>query len=181
MRFPRRLAHAIRRSAAPLSITLFALSSPVSATTVRPLDVDGLSRSADCVVRASVQEAVSHWNDGRTQILTDVTLDVRRVLAGPCSTGPYRFTVLGGRVGDLEQVIAGAPTYSAGEDVVLFLYREDSLITPVVGLFQGKLVKDVDAVTGAERWGNPGVGYLAEADLEARVRTARERRGEDDR
>jgi hypothetical protein len=159
-----------------LSVLLAAMVvgvSPVAGTTVVKADVPALSRWAASVVEADVADVSYAWNAEHTQIHTYVTLNVTDVFAGDVAVGSMEIRLMGGAVGDTALTIPGAPTFTVGERVVLFLYDDPGLFIPVVGLYQGKLSFSVDPQTGREVVGNQHVGFFDKAELRSSVNRAR--------
>jgi hypothetical protein len=70
-------------------------------------------------------------------IYTQCTVDVIETLKG-ATASHVRFSVPGGRVGNLRQSVAGSPQFTAGTEYVLFLWTSPSGFTHVMGLSQGK-------------------------------------------
>ena len=90
---------------------------------VERLSVEDLARGADAIVVARVVATSAAWNEGRTKIYTFTTLEVSDALKG----GPAGRVVvkeLGGAVGDIAMEASGAPRFSAGEEVLVFLRRD---------------------------------------------------------
>jgi hypothetical protein len=111
-------------------------------------DFDQLVAEADAIVHARVVEQHSEWQDQR--IVTQVVLEVIE-----CSKGSYaagdRVTIeqAGGVVGDLAMVVPGEPTFTTGEEVVLFLEVEPAVADPLVlGMGQGKFSVVADPASG---------------------------------
>jgi hypothetical protein len=149
---------------------------PAESTTVRSMDVTGLSRAAASVVEGYVVGTRCAWNEEHTQIYTYVTLDVTDVYAGNTRVGVMEIRLLGGAVGDTTMIIPGAPGFAKDEHLVLFLYDDPGLYIPVVGLRQGKLSFMVDQKTGLEVVGNSPVGFFDKQELKSLVVRARGRR-----
>src|SRR5262249_55709368 len=106
------------------------------------MDVVALTRASQCVVRARVT-SVSSQRSPSGRITTSVELEP---WAGP-DVQTLRMFIPGGVVGEIGQRVEGAPSFAAGEEVVLFLAARGSSYQPV-GLGQG--VWRVDRSTGAE-------------------------------
>ncbi len=122
---------ALRRrpsAAAALVIALAASSSQsADATTLVDVAPSTLVAESDAVVVAEAVQSESLWVDGR--IITRVTLRVDECWSG---TAPDELVVEvpGGQVGDLAQVVLGAPRLEPGERYVLFVRDLD--VTPRV-------------------------------------------------
>ena len=98
--------------------TLVPTTAP--ATTVVARSLDELARGSDAVVVGVPRGARSSWSAGR--ITTDTDLDVLTVARG--TLGPGARAVVrtpGGQVGDVVQVLVGAPVLAPGRMYVLFL------------------------------------------------------------
>jgi hypothetical protein len=84
------------------------------------MDLEALGNGAEHILVGTVEKKESRLSPGGETIVTDVTLDVERSLAG----GPVgdRFVVrhLGGEVGGLGQRIYGEASYQPGERVLVF-------------------------------------------------------------
>ena len=120
-------------------------ASDAMASSVLPLDLDGLSTRAERVVVGHVEKMESHFlAAGSQRIVTDVTLVVERpVLGDPAAT---RFVVrhLGGEVGKLGQLVSGEASYFVGERLVLFAAQRQGAYF-AVGMAQGALPIHDDA------------------------------------
>ena len=98
-----------------------AVLAPAQATTVVPVDDADLIDTAASIIVGRVSAMQSHWDPGRQQIFTDITLSLDEVLAGPALPPTITIRQPGGRVGGLEWRIDGAPEFHAGEKALLFL------------------------------------------------------------
>lgn len=91
-----------------------------------PADVASLTTAADVVVRARVVRLTSAWVDGTPAsglIATTVELQPTEWWKRAAQTGTLSVRVPGGVVGDLGQLSPGAPSFTEGEEVVVFLRR----------------------------------------------------------
>jgi hypothetical protein len=104
-----------------LALTLFA-ATPAQATVAVQVDRPQLVELSDLVVRATVLDATSRWNEDRTQIITLTRLAVTQYLKGG---GPTELVVrqFGGEVDGLVSRVSGDARLEAGADVVLCLRR----------------------------------------------------------
>ncbi|MBI2517856.1 MAG: hypothetical protein HYV95_13210 [Opitutae bacterium] len=118
---------------------LLALSPGLArATTVQPPEFPALVDQADYVVRAVIKSSQSEWREkaGHRYIATKVTLEVREVIKGtPPATVVLDF--LGGRVGDDELRVEGAPRLTVGEEDILFVQGNGTVFYPLVGVMHG--------------------------------------------
>ena len=110
----------------------------MAATTVEAPVFKELVGSADYVVRGVVQSVSSEWReyDGQSYIATQVTLEVRAVIRG---TPPASVVLelVGGRVGDDELRIEGAPRFQIGEEDIFFVRGNGRMMYPLVGIMHG--------------------------------------------
>ena len=139
----------LRRIAVALSFLILFVSVNAFATQVQYLDLETLGSGSTVVVRGEVREVRTFWNEARTRILTETTVRVNEQYKGATS-GDLRIVQMGGELDGVRMTVAGALTWEAGEDVVLFL--EDSLPGRyrVAGFTQGKYEVQRDPRTGDE-------------------------------
>jgi hypothetical protein len=106
-----------------------------------------LTQQAESIVRGKVKDMKSEWDPERRFIWTLVTISVSHSIKG---NSPEKQDVVvkipGGEVGDIGQKTEDTPTFTKGEEVLLFLqpvvYREKKVFR-VTGNFQGKhTIKD---------------------------------------
>ena len=108
------------------------------ATTVVPMSVEELARSASDVVEARALSSRSAWNAQHTLIHTYTTFQVTRTLKGAAAQ-TVTVKQLGGSAGGYTQKVAGVHHAQAGEDALLFLRASvagDGTYV-IVGLIQG--------------------------------------------
>lgn len=121
---------------------------PADAAMVKKRNFGQLMALGDEVIVGKITR-VSDGFDGNNVPYTEVTIEVRETPKGSVS-GTYKFRQFGlispRDMGDgytnLNVTLDGWPTYSQGEDVVLFLYKAATWtgLRTTVGLFQGKFV-----------------------------------------
>ncbi len=124
--------------------SLTAAATPAAATIVKSLGLDELARSADVIVQGRVERRTMSWNDERTRIYTVSEIRVDESLKGPARAGEaLRVRQLGGEVDGIAQSIAGNAKLALGEEVILFLDRDEANgLHYVVGMAQGKYAID---------------------------------------
>ena len=110
---------------------------------------DQLAQFSSAIVEGRVTD-VSVGRDVQTNaIYTYVTVAVDDVVKGDVPEREIVVKQLGGRIGDLTLAVSDQPTFSRGENVLLFLEtrpRDGTLYT--TALWQGKWTLSVDAATG---------------------------------
>lgn len=123
---------------APVALALLAGSA--FATVVVSENVEELTRQSTLVVRATVQQSMTAWDQGERKIWTWTELSVAEVLKGQA---PRSLVVKqpGGEVGGVGQRVSGAAQFAPGEDCVLFLERapDEPGVFIVRGLSAGKV------------------------------------------
>jgi hypothetical protein len=123
----------------------------VDATKVKRRNIAELVNLGDQIIVGKVV-SVTDGIDGKNVPYTEVTVEIREAPKGTAS-GTYTFRQwglikprdMGNGLTNLSVTMDGWPTYSQGEEVVLFLYKEAKLtgLRTTVGLFQGKFtIKD---------------------------------------
>lgn len=115
----------------PLGLALVAASmfavNQAGATSMIRMGLEDLVRDNSVAVMGEVTEAQSYWNKEHSFILTDVTLQVTEALKGidEKAGGSINFTVMGGTVGELTNLIVAGPELALGGNYVLFLNKEN--------------------------------------------------------
>ncbi|MFL6244574.1 MAG: hypothetical protein ACJ74H_01005 [Thermoanaerobaculia bacterium] len=112
-----------RRSLSLSALLLIVSAMPLSAAQFIEQPFDQVARSAEYVVRGSVIDTWSAWNDTHDVIYTYATLRVSRYFGE--SAGPDTLVVreVGGTVDGYTQEAIGFPAIRRGEQVVLFLSK----------------------------------------------------------
>lgn len=108
------------------------------ATTVEAPEFDQLVGKADYIVRAVTKSVTSEWREkaGRRFIATKVELDVKEVIRGH-PPSPLVLDMIGGRMGEEELVIEGAPRFQVGEENILFVRGNGRQFYPLVAIMHG--------------------------------------------
>ena len=121
------------------ALAAVALSSPARASVALPLGLDDLVGHAERIAVARVESMEARWTASHDAIYTDVTLRLVRPLKGEGKAGDT-VTVRreGGVVDGIGMRVWGAASFSAGEEVVVFLERRGAALW-TVGMSQGKL------------------------------------------
>jgi hypothetical protein len=126
--------------------------SSLQATTVTPPEFSQLVNEADYVVRAVVKgvTVVEKANPGkRTLPYSMVELEVKQVIVGT-PPSPVILEVLGGKVGEREMYIEGAPRFTVGEEAIFFVQGNRTQIFPLARMMHGLYPILKDKVTGRE-------------------------------
>jgi len=113
-------------------------TSLASATTVEKMSLRDLAKKSDAIVLARVEDETARY-DSNKEIYTYVTLRVLEPVKGPKADAVITIRQLGGSVGDVASIVPGTPSFKKGEEVVVFLTKNDTAGYPwVMGLQQGK-------------------------------------------
>jgi hypothetical protein len=114
-----------RRALSLITLLLIVSAMPLSAAQFIEQDFDQVASGATYVVRGSVIDTWSAWNDAHDVIFTYATLRVSRYFGE--MTGPDTLVVreVGGTVDGYTQEAIGFPAIRRGEQVVLFLSKWD--------------------------------------------------------
>ena len=124
------------------------------ATTMVPLSLNQLTTSADLIVRVSIENKSSAWENQR--IYTYSQAQIIETLKDKNPLRPKSITVksLGGVVGDIGQQVHGTPQLITGKEYILFLIEPEPNTYFVFGMEQGvvSLSKNAQGKTNA----NPG-------------------------
>jgi hypothetical protein len=121
-----------------VSVLLAALAVSVAdATQVLYRSPEQLGTDARLVVDGRVTDVRSHWNDTRTKIITEATVDVAGTYKGN-AVSSVTVVQLGGVVGNVRQTVHGALHWQRGEEVLLFLEDAYPGTYQVAGFSQGK-------------------------------------------
>ena len=98
-----------------------AVSVPLFASQFVQLPFDQIARESQYIVRGTVENTWTAWDDAHEVIFTYATVRVSRYFGD--ATGPDTLTVreVGGTVGDYTEEAIGFPAIRQGENVVLFL------------------------------------------------------------
>lgn len=122
-------------------LLVLAIALPLSASQFIELPFDQVAREAKYVVRASVVDTWSAWDDAHEVIYTYATLRVSRYFGE--ATGPDVLMVreVGGTVDGYTQEAIGFPAIRRGEQVVLMLAQwENSSDLRIHAFNQGKFL-----------------------------------------
>ena len=107
-----------------------------SATTLIPADFAQMARESELIVRGTVVNVQGQLGGPGRTIESLVTVFVAATLKGTTGTQTV-FRVPGGRVGPYRRVMVGAPEFSAGDEVIVFLKGRAPSIAMPYGLSQG--------------------------------------------
>jgi hypothetical protein len=148
----------------PIAFCMSARSA--SATVLLPADFPTVVAESVTIVHGRVVDVSSNLTGARRTIESFVTMQVIESLKGASTADTtVTFRVPNGQVGRYRRVLIGAPEFSRGDEVVVFLHGQMPAIPTLYGLNQGvyRVVRDGRAApvvipapvsaqgTGAER------------------------------
>jgi hypothetical protein len=137
----------MRRILVSISFLIPLLCVHASATVLAPIEFRELVTSSPVIVHGTVVDVRSEWVDGRRAVETFVTIEAGDYLKGDMGTR-LTFKVPGGQLGRYRTVFVGAPTFQAGDEVVVFLKSSGPSYPFIVGLSQGLFRVVSDAASG---------------------------------
>lgn len=139
-----------RRLLLALSLVLLAVSLPLSASQWIQLPFDQVVRESTYVVRGTVTNVYSAWDDAHETIFSYATVRVKRYIGDSAGPAVLMVREAGGTVGDYTQQAIGFPELREGEEVVLMLSKwDDSDDWRIHAYNQGKYL--VRAFNGMEK------------------------------
>jgi len=119
----------------------------LSAMTYVSVDFPTLVGQAHAIAVGRVVAVEPRWREGRRGIETALTLAVDQYLKGDLGR-TVTLSVPGGQMGRYRSVMPGAPAFTEGEEVVLFLTADATRAAHVLGLGQGVFRIMTDRVRG---------------------------------
>ncbi|MGB9599336.1 MAG: hypothetical protein ACPL7I_02190 [Myxococcota bacterium] len=123
-------------------IFFFLISSQLIASTLVYMEPEDLVNKSEVIIRGTVRDVEARYNEERTKIFTYTMIDVKETIKG--KTPPIvTVRTFGGRVGDINMKVPGMPEFKKGEEVFLFLKKNEDFYH-VSGMIQGKytIIKD---------------------------------------
>ena len=139
----------VRSSTAAMCILVFAAAISVASAQQKQKTVDELTKQADVVAVGRVTALKSEWDEGKTRIITRVTLTVDEYLKeGTERSKTVNIVTLGGEIGDVGEMYTHVPTFRQSENVVVFLRKDNRGDYRVAGGTQGKYSIERDPESG---------------------------------
>jgi hypothetical protein len=129
-----------------VAVLLVLTARSLTATTVLPVDFAEMVSESQLIVHARVIDVAGELVGPQRTIESRVTVQVLSPLKGQPGA-ELVFRVPGGRVGRYRRVFVGAPAFTAGDEVLLFLKGRPPAMPLPYGLSQG--VYRVSRITGA--------------------------------
>ncbi len=117
-------------------LVCLALTAPVAATVLVPVDLAELAHDATVIARGQVVAVDGRWTDDRRGIETVITLEAEAMLKGQAG-GVVQFRVPGGTLGRYRNIVIGAPQFTIGQRLIVFLGATGPEVPHLLGLSQG--------------------------------------------
>jgi hypothetical protein len=112
------------------------------------LSLDQMSDQSSAIVHGKVVASRMEWNSTHTSIVTIYTVKASRYLKGGLGD-TFELTELGGQVGNLSMNADGVPRFTAGEEVVLFVWTDGIYhLNQAIGFEQGVFRVRTEAASG---------------------------------
>jgi len=86
--------------------------------------IKNLSENSDIILEGKVTQKKSNWNENKTRIFTEVTLQVDEYLKGNKVNKSIVVTTPGGEVGEVGELYTHMPRFNNDENVLVFI-KED--------------------------------------------------------
>jgi len=132
-------------------------------------ELEYLSEGADLILTGKVTQQSSDWNQDRTKIYTNATIQVEEYLKGNINESSIVVTYLGGEVGDVGELYTHMPKFEDDEEILVFLQRSQSTSTyKVFNGEEGKISIVYDKNTGEQ----VTTSYVRINSLKAQIRNS---------
>ncbi|HKF58405.1 MAG TPA: hypothetical protein VKJ45_23380, partial [Blastocatellia bacterium] len=127
---------------------MLALAAAANATVAIIPSDDQMVISSRAIIRAKVISQTCGFDSRHNIVYTYVTVRIREVLKGQISSSEIVLKEPGGQVDTLGSVVFGSPTFTSGEEVILYLDTWADGALRVHDMFLGKFSVTVDPHTG---------------------------------
>jgi len=131
-----------------VSAVLLMFAAQVDAIVYVAADFQTLVSEARTIVLGRIASLEPEWTEGRHSIETLLSIDVEGTLKGSAGDSIV-VRVPGGQMGPYLSVMPGAPRFTEGEEVVLFLAGAPPEVPHILALSQGVFRVVRDQSTGA--------------------------------
>jgi len=108
-----------------------------------------MSRNADLIVTGKVSDQTSGWNENKTRIYTQATIQVEEYLKGNNNGNSLVISYPGGEVGEIGELYSHMPRFEDNEEILVFLKKgTNSMDYKVYNGENGKISVISDPQTG---------------------------------
>ena len=115
--------------------------------TLKKTSIAEMTRTSDLIIQGTILSNHSEWNDEKDLIYTFYRIQINDIYKGSVSGDVVTVRQLGGRIGDSEMILNGAPGLREGEDVLLFLMKKGSFYV-IHSIALGKFSLQWDSQSG---------------------------------
>lgn len=130
------------------ALLLGVLLTPGAQALLQYQNTEQLVAGATDVVSGTITSAQPRWEGGTSYIYTDVVVQIEDKAKGALNKqSTVTFSQIGGRVGGLDTQVSELPSFSAGEEVVLYLQYVEGEGYLVYNGLGGKQLVSLDAAT----------------------------------
>jgi hypothetical protein len=88
-------------------------------------DVESMSKNADVIITGKVTQQSASWNENKTRIYTQATIQVDEYLKGNSNGSSLVVIYPGGEVGDVGETYSHLPKFQDDEEVLVFLKKDE--------------------------------------------------------
>jgi hypothetical protein len=88
-------------------------------------DVESMSKNADVIITGKVTQQSASWNENKTRIYTQATIQVDEYLKGNSNGSSLVVIYPGGEVGDVGETYSHLPKFQDNEEVLVFLKKDE--------------------------------------------------------
>lgn len=120
----------------PIALVLTFCNVPLPCATLERLSLDDMTSKSTVIVRGKITGSYAAFAGTAPVIYTHYSIQVSEWLKG-LGGNSIDVVVPGGVVNNVRQSFSGAPTFSAGDEYVFFLWTSRAGLTQVIGLTQG--------------------------------------------
>jgi hypothetical protein len=92
---------------------------------VSSTDIKNMSEKADIIITGKVIQQKSSWNEDKSRIYTNATIQIEEYLKGNNSESSVVVRYLGGEVGDVGELYSHMPKFEDKEEVLVFLTKDE--------------------------------------------------------
>jgi len=88
-------------------------------------ELKDLTRGADVILTGKVTQQASSWNEDKTRIYTQATIQVDEYIKGNNAGNTVTVKYLGGEVGEIGEMYSHMPRFEDKEEVLIFLKKDE--------------------------------------------------------
>ena len=88
-------------------------------------ELKDLSKGADVILTGKVTQQASSWNEDKTRIYTQATIQVDEYIKGNNAGNTVTVKYLGGEVGEIGEMYSHMPRFEDKKEVLIFLKKDE--------------------------------------------------------